>query len=1058
MGDNNHKEVDQNTVSTQHDNDDDDDEDHDDGDHGAIGVVNGGDDDDDDEVIDLTTTPLLHYTRITSVGLPRRQSQQAQPTNVTTTTVRLGPGPFSPSSCSCSELTVIKIDPETLILNNSAAATAAFAAASNATASMTAATGSDNNNNNNINAGGGGGGTAATATTTTTTTTERSSGMDSIINNSLLLSSDLWRQPHPILACGWESNNTITLTHIHPNNSNSSSSSCSGEGYTSSSSSSSGGGAGNNVGTPVAIIDSNNSSSSSSSGHHHGGPAVGPIPVVNINSMMNLGGGGGGGGGGQPSSSSSTNTGGIGGVNLLNNDGQHGGSNVSSSTATLKLYVREAGASSDSHRHSSSRYSVVDMSFDASGTVLGAIDDHGACTIWEFKYCTTLQPKSLLFPRPSPPAAETGENNEQVTAGPAVANAQSQSHSAATPSSGPSHPSSSNRSGGTTNNPNVFSNFMSALTGMPPTASDAVVEGKTRSPPHVTTASDNHTSSITDTSLTPTLTASVVHVSRVNYPSSWGSPSCMVLDPSYKKKRGEKMVLVGFESGKLVLTKRGTFFQRRNDTVVYQSSSSTSAASSSDNNNNSSGATTYRGIETVVWRGSLVAWADANGIKLLDMDTMTRIAHIDRPTGARQTLYPTIRDLHPSLFFETSSQLLVAWGDCLMEMSVREHLVGNNNNNPTTASTSDGKELKKRRTVECTLAWELDCVACDIVPLDADHVVVLGLVPTNDEDEQKSNAAADAETNDNSTSKPQNDVEVQVLSRKDGTILYCDSLPLLRNNNDLEDDNSNTQRGMLSIDDSATSHRLLSTYALPRMDDVEETKAMKTEQGNVNGPVVGLDVDFDLNQGIFSGNDNTAMSNQQRSYQDPHLRWSLQKVLDNDISDDRDAGDASSVDSDDYDFVNRPLPMLDMISGRETDRMNGPPPTMIVCTGSDAVLSRVSTVDDSIQNAVTRGKFALALRRGLLHKRRLRRFKLQDLINMYLEAVLRLGIGSDLAGSNQPTLSLRRMKLALDAMPVLLGDDISLWEKWTRQLESIPGSLFLLQKNIPVRGMLCGVA
>ena len=122
----------------------------------------------------------------------------------------------------------------------------------------------------------------------------------------------------------------------------------------------------------------------------------------------------------------------------------------------------------------------------------------------------------------------------------------------------------------------------------------------------------------------------------------------MVLEPSYKRKR-EKSLLVGFANGRLILTKRGTFFQRRNDTVLYQAGNLAKDAKSQ-----------YRGIETVAWRGSLVAWADANGIKLLDMEHLIRIAHIDRPTGARPSLYPTVRDLQPTLFFETSKHLLVA--------------------------------------------------------------------------------------------------------------------------------------------------------------------------------------------------------------------------------------------------------------------------------------------------------------------------------------------------------------------------------------------------------------
>jgi hypothetical protein len=239
------------------------------------------------------------------------------------------------------------------------------------------------------------------------------------------------------------------------------------------------------------------------------------------------------------------------------------------------------------------------------------------------------------------------------------------------------------------------------------------------------------------------------------------------------------------------------------------------------------------------------------------------------------------------------------------------------------------------------------------------------------------------------------------------------------------------------------------------MDDLEETKAMRSEHGNSNA-VVGVDVEFDFNQGIFSGND--ISTSPQRVFKDPHMRWSIQSAVDNQISAEG-PNDASSVDSDDYDFVNRPLSNSDANMQMELDatRSNsksGLPPTMIVCTASDAVLSRVSTIDDSIEHALLLQKYALALRRGLLYKKKIRRFSLDELINQYLGAVLKISnVKKVVVASNQTTLSLRRMKVALDAMPVLFGGNINLWRKWAEQLEKIPGSLFLLQKNIPVRGL-----
>jgi hypothetical protein len=86
-----------------------------------------------------------------------------------------------------------------------------------------------------------------------------------------------------------------------------------------------------------------------------------------------------------------------------------------------------------------------------------------------------------------------------------------------------------------------------------------------------------------------------VQVSRITYPSSFGPPTCLVLDPGYKRRR-EKSLLVAFSDGRLILTKRGFVFQRRNDAVIYQ-------------------ATAGAFIEALAWRGTLVAWADERWVK-----------------------------------------------------------------------------------------------------------------------------------------------------------------------------------------------------------------------------------------------------------------------------------------------------------------------------------------------------------------------------------------------------------------------------------------------------------
>lgn len=1066
------------------DSDDNGDGDYDsDGDGNQNGSDESDDDDDDDEEPAFgggeMTTPLLNYARILSAGLsrqargsgggvagaaPKREGGagplQASPSpdnvngssnsNSSRGVVGVGVGPFQPP-CTCSELATVTVNPEDMGHGGAAAA------AASASVSVSANPGGDNG----IHPGLG------------QQQQQMNPPLSQQRDHSLLLSSDLWQQPHLIMACGWASNNSVSLVRVNRE-----------------------GGSGGGISPPVVIV----------------APATGSLVQAAA----------------AAAGTTTTNRSGTLGGGLPSLGGGGGGATAS---ASLHLRVREPNSSASSSASSPSKgasYSVVDMSFDASGTVLGAVDEGGTCTIWEFKYTTTMQPNSLMFPSSSsgrmdargvmppasPPTSSSAATPHAIDAVPPTA-AAARPSVVPPPQAATAAPAAAPEASVLAQGSNsMFSNFMSALTGMPPAPTNGVDDR----PPAVAAstpvgaAATNSNSNVggvmaplrpptrpADPTLaaprgwgsgggggtSPTLTAHVVQAARINYPTAWGPPTCMALDPSYRRRR-DRSVLVGFASGRLLLTKRGTFFQRRNDTVLYQASmggggsggaggewsrSAAGGTDSSSTNSSSTGSTsskatkpsgdaTYRGIETVVWRGALVAWADASGIKLLDMESLTRIAHIDRPTGARPSLYPTVRGLKPSLLFDTSQTLLVAWGDCLMEMNVREYVppaVGDGTPGGSGGGSSSGNdgsaEVKRRRTVECTMAWELDCVACGVVPFDADHVAVLGLIPLPDHSEGVGASGPGAATND---------VEVQVISRRNGTVLYCDSLPVIKPSPSSE-----------GAPDSMLAFRLLSTFALPRMEDAEETKNIQYLMENVNDEgVLGIEMEFDVNQPLFPVVE-TSRGSKKVEFRDPHLKWTIQSSL-FDIEDsgydrkkegtdeeDHDDVDTNSVDSDDYEWVLRPIETIEAVRPTRAVEFNpkAPAPTMVVCTGSDAVVSLVSTVDDAVANALERHKCALALQRGLRHKRQLRRFDLDGLINRYLEAVLRLSPDEEKenqakksAPRSASSLSLRRMQLAVKAMPVLLGDKVGLWERWARELEAIPGSLFVFRKYLPVRG------
>eukprot|EP00977_Amphora_coffeiformis_P008247 scaffold1852_cov170-Amphora_coffeaeformis.AAC.7 len=604
-------------------------------------------------------------------------------------------------------------------------------------------------------------------------------------------------------------------------------------------------------------------------------------------------------------------------------------------------------------RESGSRQAVVALSMDSTGTFLAAVDAGGMCTIFEMnKFQITMRAPTAAASS-SPTAASTEAN--------------------------------------------VFSNIMSAFTG----------GSKATAAAQAAASSSQRSTSNSTTPRQPTLVVSSLQTHRIPYPRNFGTPTTIAIDPAYKRRR-EKAVLVGFADGRLVQTKRGLIFQRRNDTVVHQAL----PPAPTD-------ATIAPGIQSLAWRGNLVAWAEPSGIRLFDAEGMTKIAHIDRPVGARPSLYPSVRDTTARLCFETSERLLVVWGDCLLQLTVRE-------TNTTTSGgaganhaehTAEGTPaVVRRRTVECTMAWELDCIATGVAPLDKDHVLVLGLVPNMEDDENANN------TEDSN----QNEVELQVLSRSNGNVVYSDLLPLLK----IPPETTRQRRSKSKSEESIAPFSLLSTFKTPRMGD----NAEQIQNGEF-GP------DFDP-VALFSG----GMAPRQK-FRDSHLVWDLSHVSPGDTApretsmDDGESNDddsVGSVDSDDYSFIHRPLEV-----GTGSLRF-APPPTLWVVSGSDAVTGRVRNLDDAI--AAVQDRPAIALQRALRHRAQLRIHKLSDLVNAYLAAVLRV------SSRGRTRLSLRRMKLAASAMPVLLGGNAELWQHWVSQLVDLPGALFILRNVLPVRG------
>ena len=92
-------------------------------------------------------------------------------------------------------------------------------------------------------------------------------------------------------------------------------------------------------------------------------------------------------------------------------------------------------------------------------------------------------------------------------------------------------------------------------------------------------------------------------------------PTCMLIDPSYSRNKKERSLLIGFQDGRLVLSKiqvSSTVGSGIGSRLFGGASSSSSSSSSAKKVDTVlyQGMMDGRGIEAVAWRGGMIAWAD----------------------------------------------------------------------------------------------------------------------------------------------------------------------------------------------------------------------------------------------------------------------------------------------------------------------------------------------------------------------------------------------------------------------------------------------------------------
>ena len=387
---------------------------------------------------------------------------------------------------------------------------------------------------------------------------------------------------------------------------------------------------------------------------------------------------------------------------------------------------------------------------------------------------------------------------------------------------------------------------------------------------------------------------------------------------------------------------------------------------------------------------------------------------------------------------------------------------------PAPTASADGgppPKVAHPKSVSMTMAWELDCVACDVVPLDETHVAVLGLVPAAPGDADDPGAPA-AGARDGAVAGGDNALELQIVHRADGTAMVADRLPLAEGTG-----RRRTTRGLTPAD--ATEFRLLSSYACPRMDDSAEWDA--------------LDDGDKLAVGRENSHLRSSSSMKQRFA--PHLRWKLDEDIcsvGNEIHseaahyDDQTASSECSVCSDNYVFVQSEPEIMNNAAGDILPDALLParpvPPIMAAVYSYDLCLVQTRDVDDAISYALSLGKPSLALKQALTHRRDVRRHGLVSpcsslnflfgkarIFVANLSVALLLALSQDqlvdeyfvsllrMRAFQKDKLSFSRLKIAAGSVPILLGGDARMWQRWIFLFSNIPGAIWVIREKIPVR-------
>ncbi|CAG8470961.1 7415_t:CDS:10 [Dentiscutata heterogama] len=120
---------------------------------------------------------------------------------------------------------------------------------------------------------------------------------------------------------------------------------------------------------------------------------------------------------------------------------------------------------------------------------------------------------------------------------------------------------------------------------------------------------------------------------------------CVALDPDFSKKDTQQFVSGGL-AGQLILNEKGWFGQKQDKVLQHSGEGPIYAAR---------------------WRGTLIAYANDEGVKMYDTQSQQRITYIRRPQNSpRADLYRC------NLCWRNDTQLLIGWANYIQIASVKE--------------------------------------------------------------------------------------------------------------------------------------------------------------------------------------------------------------------------------------------------------------------------------------------------------------------------------------------------------------------------------------------------